>query len=98
MLRNDYCLFLTQNWVSQIYRKTQPKTLLALNLEEKFKNYEEYIKVQTVFFKDGEDNNLKVQLSILKLFFFSIQFSELRPRDTVVEHFLKSTFITTAEL
>ena len=50
--------------LSQIHRKIQPKTLLNLNLEEKFINYEEYIKVKIVFFKDGEDNKLKVQLSI----------------------------------
>ena len=61
-------------WVIKIYRKIRPKTLLTLNLEEKFKKYEEYIKVKIVFFKDDADNNLKVQLSITEIIFFSIKF------------------------
>ena len=38
---------------------TSKKSLLAMDLELKFLGYEDYIKVETVFFKDGEDNKLK---------------------------------------
>ena len=38
---------------------TSKKSLLAMDLELKFLGYEDYIKVQTVSFKDGEDNKLK---------------------------------------
>ena len=38
---------------------TSKKSLLAIDLELKFQSYNDYIKVETVFFKDGEDNKLK---------------------------------------
>ena len=38
---------------------TTKKSLLAIDLELKFQDYNETIKVETVFFKDGQDNKLE---------------------------------------
>ena len=38
---------------------TSKKSLLAMDLELKFQDYNEKIKVETVIFKDGQDNKLE---------------------------------------
>ena len=55
--RGEKVLFLLFNRSKGL--TTSKKSLLAMDLELKFQAYEDFIKVETVLFKDGKDNKLQ---------------------------------------